>query len=132
FDRMSRMSRKCTVSDERISAQPSVNTNCTATTSGKHRSSGRVSGAANQIRKKTRIGSARKKWTMFAVTVTTGRISAGNSTFLIRFPPEISTPDDSIKDEANHVHGRRPQNMKSGYGSVPCGAAGITYLKTNV
>ena len=51
---------------------------------------------------------------MFAVTVTMGRISAGTRTFLIRLPPEISTPDDSISDEANQVHGRMPQNMNSG------------------
>ena len=69
---------------------------------------------------------------MFAVTVTIGRISAGNRTFLIRLPPEISTPEDSISDEANHVHGRIPQNMKRGYGSAPLTAAGITYLKTKV
>ena len=50
---------------------------------------------------------------MFASTVTIGRISAGNSTFLIRFPLEMSTPDDSDSDEENHVHGRMPQNMKS-------------------
>ena len=49
---------------------------------------------------------------MFASTVTIGRISAGNRTFLIRLPPEISTPDDSASDEENHVHGRMPQNMK--------------------
>src|SRR5882724_1417619 len=100
FDRMSRMSRKCTVSADRINAQASVKMNCTATTSGKHSSSGTVNGALNQIRKNTRIGSARKKWIMFAVTVTIGRISAGNRTFLIRLPPEISTPDDSVSDEA--------------------------------
>ena len=51
---------------------------------------------------------------MFASTVTIGSTSAGNRTFLIRLPPEISTPDDSISDEANHVHGRMPQNMNSG------------------
>ena len=51
---------------------------------------------------------------MFAVTVTIGRISAGNKTFLIRLPPEISTPDDSFSDAANQVQGSSPQNMKSG------------------
>src|SRR6516164_8295908 len=79
----------------------------------------------------TRIGSARKKCTMFAVTVTIGSTSAGKSTFLIRFPPDISEPDDSISEAENHVHGSSPQNMNSGYGSVPFGA-GITYLNTNV
>ena len=34
---------------------------------------------------------------MFASTVTIGSISAGNRTFLIRLPPEISTPADSFK-----------------------------------
>src|SRR5437764_2896932 len=131
FERMSRMSRKCTVSADRIRAQPSVNRNCTATTSGKQASSPSVSGARYHTRKNTRIGSARKKWIMFAVTVTIGSTSAGNSTFLIRLPPEISTPDDSISDEANHVHGSRPQNMNRGYGSVPFGG-GITKVKTNV
>ena len=50
---------------------------------------------------------------MFASTVTMGRISAGNSTFLIRLPPEMSTPDDSSSEEENQVHGSRPQNRKS-------------------
>ncbi len=50
---------------------------------------------------------------MLASTVTIGSTSAGNSTFLIRLPPEISTPDDSSSDEENHVHGRMPQNMKT-------------------
>src|SRR5215213_8610119 len=114
FDRMSLMSRKCTVSADRIRAHPIVNMYCTATTRGKHRSSPAVSGALYTIRKTARIGSARKKWIMFAVTVTIGRISAGNKTFLIRFPPEMSTPDDSVSDDANQVQGRIPQNMKSG------------------
>src|SRR5262245_10000182 len=118
---MSRMSLKWTVSADSSSAQPSVNRNCTAATSGKHASSANVSGALYQIRKKTRIGSASAKCTMFAVTVTIGSTSAGNNTFLIRLPPEMRTPDDSMSDDANHVHGSRPQNMKSGYGSVPCG-----------
>src|SRR2546423_12964530 len=114
FDRMSRISRKCTVRAERKSAHPRVKINCTATTSGKQSSSGIVSGAENQIRKNTRIGRARKKWIMFAVTVTIGSTSAGNSTFLIKLPPEISTPDDSMRDEENHVHGSSPQNMNNG------------------
>ena len=50
---------------------------------------------------------------MFASTVTIGSTSAGKSTFLMRFPPEISTPDDSSSDDENHVHGRMPQNMNT-------------------
>ena len=38
-----------------------------------------------------------------------GSTSAGNSTFLIRFPPAMRTPADSAREELNHVHGRRPQ-----------------------
>src|SRR5687767_2600461 len=114
FDRMSLMSRKCTVKADRNSAHASVKMYCTSTTSGKHSNSGTVSGALYTIRKTTRIGSARKKWIMFAVTVTIGRISAGNRTFLIRLPPEIRTPADSVNDDANHVHGSRPQNMNNG------------------
>src|SRR6476660_139227 len=132
LERMSRMSRKCTVSADRMSAHARVNRNCTATTSGNQISSPTVSGALYTIKKTTRMGSARKKCTMFAVTVTIGRISAGNRTFLIRLPPEIRTPEDSISDEANHVQGRIPQNMNSGYGSTPFTAAGVTYLNTNV
>ena len=45
------MSRKWTVSADKIRAQPRVNRNCTATTSGKQASSGSVSGARYQIRK---------------------------------------------------------------------------------
>src|SRR5262249_10676131 len=69
---------------------------------------------------------------MFAVTVTIGRISAGKSTFLIRLPPEMSTPDDSISDDANHVHGRGPQNMNNGEFSNPRMGGGNTKLKTEV
>jgi hypothetical protein len=58
----------------------------------------------------------KKKWTMLASAVTIGRTSAGNSTFLIRLPPEISTPADSLSDEANQVHGSRPQKRKTAYG----------------
>jgi hypothetical protein len=50
---------------------------------------------------------------MFASTATIGSTSAGNSTFLIRLPPAISTLDASLRDEENHVQGRMPQNMKS-------------------
>ena len=53
---------------------------------------------------------------MFASTLTIGRISAGNSTFLIRLPPEISEPAASDSDDENQVHGRMPQNMNSAYG----------------
>jgi hypothetical protein len=69
---------------------------------------------------------------MFASTVTIGRISAGKSTFLIRFPPEISTFEDSASDDENQVHGRMPQNMNTAYGSTPVCVPGITYLKTSV
>jgi hypothetical protein len=55
---------------------------------------------------------------MFASTVTIGRISAGNRTFLIRLPPEMRTFAASVSDDENHVHGRMPQNMNSAYGST--------------
>jgi hypothetical protein len=55
---------------------------------------------------------------MFASTVTMGRTSAGNRTFLIRLPPAINVFDDSRTLEENHVHGRMPQNMNSAYGSI--------------
>ena len=50
---------------------------------------------------------------MFDNTVTMGRTSAGKSTFLMRLPPEISTPDDSSSEDENHVHGSSPQKRKS-------------------
>ena len=37
---------------------------------------------------------------MFARTLTMGRISAGKSTFLIKFPPAISEPAASASDDA--------------------------------
>ena len=55
---------------------------------------------------------------MFASTLTSGRISAGNSTFLIRLPPEMSEPAASDSEDENQVHGRMPQNMKSANGST--------------
>ena len=69
---------------------------------------------------------------MFASTVTMGRISAGNSTFLIRLPWPISTLADSDSDDENHVHGRMPQNMNSAYGSISAGCVpGSTTANTN-
>ncbi len=59
-----------------------------------------------------RIGRPSRKCTMFDSTVTIGSTSAGNSTFLIRLPPEIRTPDDSRTDDENQVQGRMPQNRK--------------------
>ena len=59
------------------------------------------------------IGSARKKCIMLATTVTIGRTSAGNSTFLIRLPPAISDPAASFNDVANQFHGRMPHTMNS-------------------
>ena len=53
---------------------------------------------------------------MFARTLTSGRTSAGKSTFLIRLPPEISEPAASVSDAENHVHGRMPQNMNKRIG----------------
>ncbi len=70
---------------------------------------------------------------MFASTVTIGSISAGNSTFLIRLPPLISTFAASLRDDENHVQGRMPQNMNSAYGSgPPSRLPGITTANTNV
>src|SRR2546423_164830 len=42
---------------------------------------------------------------MFARTLTMGSTSAGNRTFLIKFPPASSEPAPSDSDVANHVHG---------------------------
>ena len=53
---------------------------------------------------------------MFVSTLTIGRISAGNRTFLIRLPPAISELVASDSADENQVHGRMPQNMKSAYG----------------
>jgi hypothetical protein len=55
---------------------------------------------------------------MFATTVTTGSTSAGNSTFLMRFPPAMRTPVDSATEDWNHVQGRIPQKRKRKYGSM--------------
>ena len=69
---------------------------------------------------------------MFDNTVTIGKISAGNNTFLIRLPPAISELDDSVSDEANHVHGRMPQNMNRAKGSISFACKpGMTLVKTN-
>src|SRR5690349_11123684 len=83
------------------------------------------------MRAGTRIRSPRRKFTMFAITLTIGRISAGNSTFLIRFPPEISEPAASDSEEENQFQGRMPQNMKSAYGLTPGTLFGMTVVNTN-
>ena len=69
---------------------------------------------------------------MFASTLTIGRISAGNSTFLIRFPPDTSEPDASLSDAENQFHGRMPQNMNSANGCVRGLLLGMTTVNTNV
>ena len=112
---MSLMSRKCTVSADTISASADASAaNCTQHDDRKPEQLGELQRRAvvDQERAPESAG-PRKKCTMFASTVTIGRISAGNSTFLIRLPPEISTFADSSSDEENHVHGRMPQNMNS-------------------
>ncbi len=50
---------------------------------------------------------------MFAHTATIGRTSAGNSTFLIRFPPAINEPAASFSDVENQFHGRMPQSRNN-------------------
>ena len=55
------------------------------------------------------MGSPRRKWTRFARTVTVGSTSAGKSTFLIRLPLAMMTPDDSASEAENQVQGRIPQ-----------------------
>ena len=106
-------SRKCTVNAARIIASPRVRQSWTATTAGNQTSSAGRSGMPCQARKPSRMGSPKTKWHRFDTTVTTGRISTGNTTFLIRSPLTMSTPALSFSDEENHVHGRRPQNRKT-------------------
>ena len=130
--RMSLMSRKCTVSAASSRLRPSVNSNCTATTTGNHSTSTIVIVGRNHTRKASRIGSPKKKCIMFDSTATIGRISAGNSTFLIRLPPDIRLLAASVSEDENHVHGRMPQNMNSAYGSISGGwVPGSTTVKTN-
>ena len=52
----------------------------------------------------------------------------GNSTFLIRLPPEIRTFDDSASDDENQVQGRMPQNMKSAYGVTRSSCAAVHHV----
>ena len=71
------------------------------------------------------MGSARKKCTMFASTLTSGSTSAGNSTFLIRLPPAISEPDASVSDDENQVHGQdaAEHEQREGLEALACGSA---------
>ena len=59
---------------------------------------------------------------MFASTLTIGRTSAGNSTFLIRLPPAISEPDASVSDDENQVHGQDAAEHEQRVGLSPFGA----------
>jgi len=90
-----------------------VKISCTRTATGNHARSHTSGGCRYRIKKRITIGSARKKCTMFASTLTMGRTSAGKSTFLIRLPPAISEPEASVSEAANQVHGRMPHNMNS-------------------
>src|SRR5438093_9366045 len=130
FARMSRMSRKWTASAATKSARAVVKTSWTSTATGNHAKCHSV-GGLKMIRNRIRIGRPRKKCTMFASTLTIGSTSAGNITFLIRLPPEMSEPDASVSDAENQVHGRMPQNMKSAYGCTPAIVLGSTVVKTN-
>ena len=60
-----------------------------------------------------------------------GSTSAGNNTFLIRFPPLMSDEVASVSDAENHVHGSKPQNMNTAYGRVRGLLFGRTVLNTN-
>src|SRR5438093_9577600 len=74
-----------------------------------------------------------RKCTRLDNTLTMGRISAGNITFLIRLPPAIRTLDDSMRELENHVHGRSPQNRNSARGpSFSFQPPGRTTVNTNV
>ena len=45
----------------------------------------------------------------------------------------MSTLDDSVSDELNHVHGRMPQKKKRPYGRISSGCwAGMITVNTNV
>ena len=78
-----------------------------------------------------RIGSPRKKWTMFVSTLTIGSTSAGNRTFLMRLPPAMSEPAASESDVANQFHGRMPQNMNTAYGFTSGVSFGMIFVNTN-
>src|SRR5262245_25722915 len=86
--------------------------------------------------KASRIGRPRQKLASPASTVTSGRISAGNSTLRIRLPPATSTVDDSSNEDENHDHGRSPLKMRTAWShawlaSPPNFVAGMT-AKTKV
>ena len=133
FARMSRMSRKCTVSAARDQRQRRREDELDEhghrkpdQVPARRASAGRRSGTP------IRIGSPRKKWTMFASTLTSGSTSAGNSTFLIRLPPAMSEPDASDQrrrepgprqDAAEHEQRVRLQLLRVWFGR--------TMVKTN-
>ena len=68
---------------------------------------------------------------MFASTLTSGSTSAGKRTFLIRLPPAISEPAESVSEVANQFQGRMPQNMNTAYGCTPFVSLGMTFVKMN-
>jgi hypothetical protein len=72
------------------------------------------------------MGRPSRKWARFVSTVTTGRTSAGNITFLMSEPPAMSTPEASRSEALNQVQGRIPQKKNRRYGSIsgPCAGAG--------
>jgi hypothetical protein len=104
------MSRKCTVRAERKKARPSERTSWTRIGSGS-RSAVHAS-LPFQARKANRIGRPSRKCARFASTVTVGRTSAGKSTFLIRLPLAMMTPEDSASEPWSQVQGRMPQKRK--------------------
>ena len=96
-------------------------------------SDGRGAAGASRMSAAARMGSASRKWTMFATTATTGSTSAGNSTFLIRLPLATSELPASVRPDENHVQGSRPQKRNRAYGSISTGRnPSRTTEKTNV
>ena len=114
FARMSRMSRKCTVSADRISASADVNTSWTSTATGNH---SRSSGAGQLvIVDQERDQDRQPEEEVHHVRQhADDRQHLGREQHLLdQVAAGISEPAASDSDDENQVHGRMPQNMNSG------------------
>jgi len=129
FERMSLMSRKCTVSADRASANPVVSTSCTSTITGNHARSVRATCRGNN-QEDRHDGQPEQEVHHVGQHGDDREHLGGNSTFLIRLPPEISTLDASDRDEENQSRQEAAeQEQRVGLDLLRC-MAGSTTAKT--
>ena len=134
FARMSRMSRKCTVSADRISARPTREDSCTSTTTGNQTQLRAAASGASIVDQERDQNRQPEEKVHHVRQHADDRQDLGREQHLL---DQVAAGDQRRRTtrqrRENQVHGRMPQNMNSanGSGSRSSCAGGITYVKTN-